>query len=92
MWRRTRQSGKEKTVYKRETVLCTFKKDKAVAKAIEMSGQSLAGRPVKVGLNTEPLAEAKQASPHTTFGWESLCMTHLELLAIQHETCGQPCH
>lgn len=37
-----------------ELVLVTFKKNKAVDKALALSGQQLSGRTVVVGLNTRP--------------------------------------
>jgi hypothetical protein len=58
---RGEQVGKSKPAYKRETVLCTFKKDKALKKALELNGTSYQNAVIRVGLNVEPLREAKRA-------------------------------
>ena len=55
------QAGKSKPKYSRETVLCTFKKDKALKKAIELNGTSFQDAVIRVGLNVEPVREAKRA-------------------------------
>mmetsp|Transcript_10512 Transcript_10512/g.14320 ORF Transcript_10512/g.14320 Transcript_10512/m.14320 type:complete len:214 (+) Transcript_10512:78-719(+) len=68
------KQGKVKGVYKREVVLCTFKKDKAVKKAIALNGTPFLERSIKIGSNTEPIHPPKQAE-----GSERVCVRNLPL-------------
>jgi len=53
--------GKVQKAYNREPILCTFKKDKALQKALSMNGSEYQGRKIVVGLNVKPLATKQQA-------------------------------
>eukprot|EP00854_Cymbomonas_tetramitiformis_P003429 gene3429-4309_t len=57
----TDRFGRSKNTYAREVVYCTFKKDKAVQKAIAQSGQLLQGRALRIAMNTEQVKQQKQA-------------------------------